>query len=290
MTALVVGEALRARAAHFPRASTRIGLPGAPSQRPGPLAVPVRIDYGKGVAMFPWRHTPGQGASKEADHARPFGRQLDQARAGDKGALSALYRQFLPGVFGYIAARVPDRSTAEDLTSEVFLRMVEGIRQVRAQEETAFAAWILQIARVTVAGFYRKRKNQPALVPLTSEPWGGAAEAEGDLALLIPAPGGDPVHLTEVREEWGEVVEAINQLTEEQRQVLVSRLIMGYDYETVGRMMGKNANAIKALQFRALKSLHRLLGMKAASHQKSASRLPREKEPVSDTRPPEGDG
>src|SRR6266851_1315328 len=54
-------------------------------------------------------------------------RQLDRARRGEPEALSALYRQLLPGVFGYIAARVPDRATAEDLTSDVFLQMGESI-------------------------------------------------------------------------------------------------------------------------------------------------------------------
>jgi RNA polymerase sigma-70 factor (ECF subfamily) len=56
------------------------------------------------------------------------------------------------------------------------------------------------------------------------------------------------------------VVKAINALTEDQRQVLVGRLILGYDVATVARMIGKKANAVKALQFRALQRLQRLLG------------------------------
>ncbi len=64
-------------------------------------------------------------------------RQLDRARRGEPEALSALYRQLLPGVFGYIAARVPDRATAEDLTSDVFLQMVESISRLRANDEAS---------------------------------------------------------------------------------------------------------------------------------------------------------
>src|SRR5260221_2254084 len=93
-------------------------------------------------------------------------RQLDRARRGEPEALSAIYRRFLPGVFGYIAARVPDRATAEDLTSDVFVQMVERISRLRASDEASVAAWILQIARVTVAGYYRKREHQPAFVSL----------------------------------------------------------------------------------------------------------------------------
>ena len=58
----------------------------------------------------------------------------------------------------------------------------------------------------------------------------------------------------------GSTGEAILLSGEEQRQVLVGRLLLGYDVATVARMLGKQANAIKALQFRALQSLQRLLG------------------------------
>src|SRR5712692_10702091 len=185
--------------------------------------------------------------------------QLDRVRRGEPEALSALYRQLLPGVFGYIAARVPDRATAEDLTSEVFLKMVEGVSRLRASDEAGVAAWILRIARVTVAGYYRKREHQPALVPLE---YNFEEEEEYWENQAIPAsdPNIDPARRAEARDEWDTVVKAINTLTEEQRQVLIGRLILGYDVATVARMIGKNANAVKALQFRALQSLQRLLG------------------------------
>ena len=63
------------------------------------------------------------------------------------------------------------------------------------------------------------------------------------------------------------MVQAINLLTEEQRQVLISRLILGYDVTTVARMVDKKPNAVKALQFRALQTLQRLLQRDTASQQ-----------------------
>jgi RNA polymerase sigma-70 factor (ECF subfamily) len=186
---------------------------------------------------------------------------LEQARQGETRALSTLYRRFLPAIFGYIAMRVPDRVTAEDLTSEVFLQMIEGIHHLKATDEAGFAAWLLRIARVAVAGYYRKRARQPMLVPLSDESW-----EEMYTASLVVSPNtssGDPASWMETREEWQTVAQAINALTEEQRQVLVGRLILGYDVATVARMIGKKANAVKALQFRALKSLQRLLGKQA---------------------------
>ena len=188
---------------------------------------------------------------------------LDRARRGDSEAVSALYHRFLPGIFGYIATRVPDRATAEDLTSEVFLQMVEGIAHLRARDEAGFLAWILRIARVTVAGYYRKREKRPVHLSLQGEEW--QSQQAGPLALLSNNPEDDPVSWAEGREDWQTVVQAINRLTEEQRQVLVGRLILGYDVATVARMLGKQANAIKALQFRALQSLQRLLGNSSSS-------------------------
>lgn len=185
-------------------------------------------------------------------------RLLDCARKGDDEALSTLYNQFLPGIFGYIATRVPNRITAEDLTSEVFLQMVEGIHRLRAKDEAGFTAWLLRIARMVVADYYRKREKQPTLVALPTDSYDETQREH--LILTTNNPDSDPVSWAEAREDWHTVVQAINMLTEEQRQVLVGRLILGYDIAAVARMLGKQANAIKALQFRALQSLQRLLG------------------------------
>lgn len=201
-----------------------------------------------------------------------FANLLARARARESEALGTLYRQFLSGVFGYIAARVADRSTAEDLTSEVFLQMVEEIQQVRATSEASFAAWLLQIARGTVAGYYRKREKQPLHIPLELDTHN---KEEEESQIATSRPESDPVQWTEARAEWEHVVQAINLLTEEQRQVLIGRLILGYDVATVAQMLGKQANAVKALQFRALQSLHRLLQKQNAPAQVVSSQTRR---------------
>ena len=204
--------------------------------------------------MFSRRQTS---VSSDADlpvRSLAFVEHLERAKRGDSEALSALYRQFLPRVFGAIAAHVPDRATAEDLTSEVFLKMVEGISQVRASVEASFAAWLFQIARLTIASHYRKLQRQPALLPMELALWEHDEQGER-CQFLAGVSHSDPAHLAEARDEWSTVVQAIHTLTDEQRQVLVARLIFGYDIATVAQMVGKNANAVKALEFRALRSL-----------------------------------
>src|SRR5262249_1554605 len=151
-------------------------------------------------------------------------------------ALSQLYRRFLPGIFAYIAARIPERTIAEDLTSEVFLAMVENIYRLKACNEAGFAAWLLQIARTTVAGYYRKQERRPVLLPL--EPI--HEESGQGIPLAIPDNSleSDPVYQAEVRDDWKRTVQAINTLTEDQRQVLIGRLVLGYDLATVAHMVG----------------------------------------------------
>ncbi|HEY7127858.1 MAG TPA: sigma-70 family RNA polymerase sigma factor [Ktedonobacterales bacterium] len=208
-----------------------------------------------------WRSSSKHSRASQ-EQTSSFESQLDCAKKGGKEALSALYYQFLPVVYGVIATRIPDRATAEDLTSEVFLKMVEGISQVYSTDEAGFGGWMLRIARNTIAGYYRQQQTQPEVIPLENSHW---EEDEPGENQAIPAshPDYDPVRTTESRETWREVQEAMGRLTAEQQQVLLYRLICGYSVATVARMLGKNPNAIKALQFRALQSLERLL---AAPH------------------------
>ncbi len=183
---------------------------------------------------------------------------LVRAKQLDSDALGELYQQFLPLVYGYVAARVADRRLAEDITSEVFVSMLESISKLRATDEAGFSAWLLKIARFRVADHFRAQANEPALTSGTSSNDEGE---QTDALLALPArdPAGDPERTAEARDEWGRVAEAINQLTEDQRQVIVGKLLLGYDSETVARMVGKNVAAVKALQHRGLQTLHRLL-------------------------------
>ncbi len=120
--------------------------------------------------MFSWQPTSQSHASDQKDRVPAFDRSLDAVRRGESEALGLLDRPFLAGVFGYMAARMPDRATTEDLTSEVFLKMVEGIGQLRASDEAVFVAWLLQIAQMTVAGYSCTDEKQPPIVPLDSTP------------------------------------------------------------------------------------------------------------------------
>jgi len=179
--------------------------------------------------------------------ALPFGLALERARALDRSALGMLYRRFLPVVYRYVLARVGAVHAAEDVTSETFFAVVEGIGAMRAQDELAFTSWLLAIARNKVAAYFRRlyaRPEEPQTLPEDKHPVAVADE-------------GDPLAIVTSRESWAEVVAGLNQLTEDQRAVVLYRCVLGYTTEDVARMLEKQPSAVRALQFRALASLAR---------------------------------
>jgi RNA polymerase sigma-70 factor, ECF subfamily len=231
--------------------------------------LPHVLACSKVMPMFFRRGSSWSGSSNQAENRLgAIDRLLDRARNGEVEAVSALYHHFFPGIFSYITSHTSDRGTAEDLTSEVFLAMVEHIHQVKASNEADFSAWLLRVAKFTVAGYYRKREKQPVLVSL--EATLGADDGTYEERYAIDE--NDPALCLEERDEWSTVMQAINKLTAEQRQVIIQRLILGYDIASVARMTGKKANAVKALQFRALRSLQRILAEQAQSETSVSSK------------------
>jgi RNA polymerase sigma-70 factor (ECF subfamily) len=179
----------------------------------------------------------------------PFGPTLARARQLDQTAISMLYRRFLPIVYRYALAHVGAAPQAEDVTSETFYAMIDGIASTRAEDESSFTAWLLGIAHNKVARHYRALRARPE-VPLT------LAE---DTQPITVADEADPQAVVAIRERWSEIVDALRLLTEEQRTVVVYRCALGYSTAEVAGMLGKPENAVRGLQFRALASLSRHL-------------------------------
>lgn len=181
--------------------------------------------------------------------ALPFSTVLDGARAHDSRAISLLYHRFLPVVYRFILARVGDIPLAEDLTSETFFAVLEAISGTRAEDELGFAAWVLGIARNRIAMHHRRQRSRPEI----------ALDLTEDLPVYASPSDADPLTILTARESWGEIVAALACLTADQRTAVLYRCVLGYSAEDVGQLMGKQAGTVRALQFRALASLARLL-------------------------------
>jgi RNA polymerase sigma-70 factor (ECF subfamily) len=195
---------------------------------------------------------------------------IRRARALDDDALTTLYGRYLSPVYRFVLARVGNPHLAEDVTAETFVSMVESIERLRGEDELTFAAWLFGIARNRISDHYRRAHGQPEM---TSE----LAPHEEPLAL---AEAGDPLRVVLAREEWGDVVAGLRGLTEEQRDVLLYRCLLGYSTEEVASMLGRQAGAIRALQFRALSALARQLARLGSNPRLKAIREGRDDRPA----------
>ena len=168
---------------------------------------------------------------------------LDRARRQDRHAFAQLYEVTYRRVFGYVLARVGEQAAAEDLLQEVYLAALQAVGRFRGRTEGEFIGWLLKIAHGKVMDRfrlqYRHPERQTSDVPQT------------DVA--------DPLDAIDQRLGLNAISDALSQLTEDQRNVVLNRLVLGLDLEETGKAMGKNVGSIKALQHRALASLAKIL-------------------------------
>lgn len=164
---------------------------------------------------------------------------IQQAKAGDKGAFASLYQACVQPIFRYVLARVGDVAQAEDITSEVFMRAITGLASYQ-DEGHPFLAWLYRIAHARVVDAYRQHGRTPIMndIEATVLPF----EMNFDERLARK----DAVQALQT---------ALATLTEEQRTVITLRFVEGYSLEETALAMRKNANAIKALQHRAVRAI-----------------------------------
>jgi RNA polymerase sigma-70 factor (ECF subfamily) len=167
---------------------------------------------------------------------------IARAKEGDERAIGQLYRQYAPEIYGYVASRSGDTALADDLTSEVFLRALEGLPRYEYRD-IPISAWLYRIAHDRIADHFRRQARRPT-IPLQDE--------------LLPAQDGID-HEVDARLRIAQVGRAIEQLTADQHQVILLRFVAGLKLREVAYVMDKSADAVKMLQLRALTRLRQLV-------------------------------
>ncbi len=167
---------------------------------------------------------------------------LNRAREYDQAAIAEIYDRYSLRIYNYVYHRLGNAHLAEDLTANVFLRMLEAIRSSRAWQ-TSFSGWLYRIAHNLVVDYFRA--GQQDEVPL--EEW--------------PIPSREhPADIAERSLTQQRLRSAVGQLTGEQNLVITLKFLEGMSNAEVARVLGKSEGAVKSLQFRALASLRRMIG------------------------------
>jgi RNA polymerase sigma-70 factor (ECF subfamily) len=169
---------------------------------------------------------------------------VEKAQEGDSESFGRLYDHYSDTVYRYIYYRVGSKATAEDLTSETFLRALRRIGTFTWQGRD-FGAWLVTIARNLVADHFKSSRFR--LEVTTGEmldsnecersPEDSVLESLSNAALL----------------------DAVHRLNPQQQECVRLRFLQGLSVAETARIMGKNEGAIKTLQYRAVRTLARLL-------------------------------
>ncbi len=173
---------------------------------------------------------------------------VEKAQGGDGAAFGQIYDRYMDTVFRFIYFRVGSRPLAEDLTADTFLRALKRIGSFTWQGRD-LGAWLVTIARNLVADHFksgRYRLEVPTGDLLDADREDRGPEGSPELAVVD--------HITNVA-----LLGAVRQLNPEQQECIVLRFLHGFSVAETAQAMGKNEGAIKALQYRAVRALHRLL-------------------------------
>ena len=171
----------------------------------------------------------------------PFDSELvAHAQRGEVNAIGALYDQHYQMIFRYLRARVEERQLAEDLTGEVFRRMLTGLPQYRPQG-LPFRAWLFRIAHNLTIDYYRREGDYKAVPLETAE-----NRPEGEA---------DPASALEQKLMFENAYRALSELEQSQREVLALRFLGGLSLRETALALNKTEDAVKALQRRGLIAL-----------------------------------
>ncbi|MEU7466955.1 ECF subfamily RNA polymerase sigma factor, BldN family [Streptomyces sp. NPDC044984] len=193
------------------------------------------------------RTTTGASAARrpaaDSDSARMMD-LVERAQAGEADAFGRLYDQYSDTVYRYIYYRVGGKATAEDLTSETFLRALRRIGTFTWQGRD-FGAWLVTIARNLVADHFKSSRFRLEVTTgemldaneVERSPEDSVLESLSNAALL----------------------DAVRRLNPQQQECVTLRFLQGLSVAETARVMGKNEGAIKTLQYRAVRTLARLL-------------------------------
>lgn len=215
-------------------------------------AVPTR---GRARSATPRWHAqprPDTRTLPAQDYARLDDRELATLAAdGRESAFRELLKRYERPVFSLIYRMVRDRTLAEDLSQEAFIRAFNAIGSYNTSYK--FSNWIFKIANNHTIDHLRKRKLDT--VSIHGSPHATTSDEINQSRLVIESGDESPLELVENRELGGQIEAAIGELREEYRTVILLRHVEGYAYEEIAEIMDLPLGTVKTYLHRARNEL-----------------------------------
>ena len=205
-----------------------------------------------------WLAEPGQEETTLAspDYATLEDRELATLAArGREPAFRELLTRYERPVFSLVYRMVRDRTLAEDLAQEAFIRAFNAIDSYKTSYK--FSNWILKIANNHTIDYLRKRKLDT--VSIDGSPHARTAEEINQSRVVIESTDETPEEYVEHRELGGQIEAAIGELREEYRTVIVLRHVEGYAYDEIADVMDLPLGTVKTYLHRARGELRKSL-------------------------------
>jgi RNA polymerase sigma-70 factor (ECF subfamily) len=183
-------------------------------------------------------------------------RAVTAAKRGDGDAFRYLYVRFADDVYRYVRRVVHDRHEAEDVTQQVFAKLMTRIDKYEQREDVPFSAWILRVARNVALDHLRQLRAVP-----TDDVYAGAV------------PTGDPTHADDVLSGDRSLAlrDALASLPDDQKRVLVLRHVVGLAPPEIARRLGRSEGAVNGLHHRARAAMRTALTKGASGPSTMAS-------------------
>jgi len=162
----------------------------------------------------------------------------------DPAAFGELYDRYSARIYRFVRSRIHDDGLAEDVTADVFMSALRGIKNYQDQGRP-FSCWLYRIAANAVASHYRNRRPQLSL----------------DDVIAVPALETDPADEVVARDRVRAVWQAIDRLPRQQRAAMILKFSDDLTMEDIGAVLGKSSAAAKLLIYRAVQRLRAELVM-----------------------------
>jgi RNA polymerase sigma-70 factor (ECF subfamily) len=190
----------------------------------------------------------GTSALPPFDYAKADDRELASlATQGREPAFRELLTRYERPVFSLVYRMVRDRTLAEDLAQEAFIRAFNAIGSY--DPGYRFSNWIFKIAHNHTIDHIRRRKLDT--VSIDGSPHATSAREEERTSLVLVSPGESPAAYVEHKELGGQIESAIGELRPEYRTVILLRHVEGYAYEEIAEVMGIPLGTVKTYLHRA---------------------------------------